>query len=135
VLQCLDTHQEALIAPLLWLFMTAVVLHWLPNVIATPPDSDPKEIPTRRHCHAVKQHYRKGTRRANAPQDGSICFHGLHHNFPINLQFMGHYIWSNAPTLVAQQQQMQLSTLHCKVATLLKGVDSLKRPIAHSTNH
>ena len=57
VLQCLDTHQEVLIAPLLWLLISAVVLHWLPNVIATPPESDPKEIPTRRHRCALKQHH------------------------------------------------------------------------------
>ena len=49
VLQCLDTHQEALIAPLLWFLMTAVVLHWLPSVAATHPQPDPKEIPTCRY--------------------------------------------------------------------------------------
>ena len=38
----IDTHQEALIAPLLCLLMTAVVFHWLPNIIATPPESDPR---------------------------------------------------------------------------------------------
>ena len=47
---------------------------------------------------------------------------------------MGHYIWRNAPTLVEQQQQVQLNTLHSKVATCLKHVNFLKRPIAHSTN-
>ncbi len=39
---------------------------------------------------------------------------------------MGHYIRSNAPTLVEQQQQLQLNTLHSMVATLLK------RPTARS---
>jgi hypothetical protein len=86
-----------LIAPLLWLLMTAVVLHWLPNVIATPPESDRKEIPSCRHRCALKQHYRKGTRRANAPQAGSIRSHGLHRKYPINLRSMGHCIRSNAP--------------------------------------
>jgi hypothetical protein len=45
---------------------------------------------------------------------------------------MGHYIRRNAPTLVERQQQLQLNTLHSKVATLLKRVNSLKRPIARS---
>ncbi|KAI2489016.1 hypothetical protein MHU86_25586 [Fragilaria crotonensis] len=39
-----------------------------------------------------------------------------------------------APTLVEQQQQVQLNDLHSKVATLLQRVDSLKRSIPRSTH-
>ncbi len=132
-LQSLYSHQEAIIAPLLWFLMATVVLHWLPNFASTPPEPDPKEKPTRRQRRALKQHYRKVTpRQANANHVGSIRSHGLHRKYPINLRSMGHYIRSNAPTLVERQQQLQLNTLHSKVATLLKRVDSLKRPTARS---
>ncbi|KAI2496905.1 hypothetical protein MHU86_17598 [Fragilaria crotonensis] len=47
---------------------------------------------------------------------------------------MGRYIRRNAPTLVEQQQQVQLNDLHSKVATLLQRVDSLKRSIPRSTH-
>ena len=60
------------------------------------------------------------------PQVGSIRSHGLHRKYPINLRSMGHYIRRNAPTLIEQQPQVQLNTLHSKVATLLQRVDSLK---------
>ncbi|KAI2504289.1 hypothetical protein MHU86_10127 [Fragilaria crotonensis] len=53
---------------------------------------------------------------------------------PINLRSMGRYIRRNAPTLVEQQQQVQLNDLHSKVATLLQRVDSLKRSIPRSTH-
>jgi hypothetical protein len=132
VLHFLYAHQEALIAPLLWFLMTTVVLCWLPNPTSTPPEPDPKEKATRRQRRAVKQHYHKVTRQANATHVGSIRSHGLHRKYPINLQSMGHYIRSKATTLVEQQQQLQLNTLHSKVTTLLKRVDSLKRPIACS---
>ena len=68
VSQFLETHQVALIAPLLWLLRAAVILLWLPKVVSTPPEPDPKEIPTRCHQRALQQHYRKVTRRANAPK-------------------------------------------------------------------
>ena len=129
VSQFLETHQVALIAPLLWLLMGAIVLFWLPKVVSTPPEPDSKEVTTRRHRRALQQPYRKVTRRANMPQVGSIRLHGLHRKYPINLRSMGHYIRRNAPTLIEQQQQVQLNTLHCKVASLLQHVDSLK----HST--
>ncbi|KAI2490670.1 hypothetical protein MHU86_23913 [Fragilaria crotonensis] len=54
--------------------------------------------------------------------------------YPINLRSMGRYIRRNAPTLVEQQQQVQLNDLHSKVATLLQRVDSLKRSIPRSTH-
>jgi hypothetical protein len=132
VLQFFYAHQEALIAPLLWFLLATVVLCWLPNFTSTPPEPDPKEKPTRRQLRALKRHYRKGTRRTNASQVGSIRSHGLHRKYPINLRSMGHYIRRNAPTLVERQQQLQLNNLHSKVASLLKRVDSLKRPIAYS---
>ncbi|KAI2508501.1 hypothetical protein MHU86_5900 [Fragilaria crotonensis] len=65
---------------------------------------------------------------------GSIRSHGLHRRYPINLRSMGRYIRRNAPTLVEQQQQVQLNDLHSKVATLLQRVDSLKRSIPRSTH-
>ncbi len=132
VLQFLYAHQEALFAPLLWLLMTTIVLHWLPTFTSTTPEPDPKEKPTRRQRRAPKQHYLKVTRRANVTHVGSIRSHGLHRKYHINLRSMGHYIQSKAPTLVEQQQQLQLNTLHSKVASLLKRVDSLKRLIARS---
>ena len=135
VSQFLGTHQEALIAPLLWILMGTVVLFWLPKDFSTPPEPDSKEVTTRRHRRALKQHYRKGTRRAKAPQVGSIRSHGLHRKYPINLRSMGHYIRSNAPTLIERQQQVQLNTLHSKVATLLQRVDSLKRFTPQSSTH
>ena len=68
VSQFLETHQVALIAPLLWLLMGAIVLFWLPKVVSTLPEPDSKEVTTRRHRRALQQHYRKVTRRANMPQ-------------------------------------------------------------------
>ena len=62
VSQFLETHQVALIAPLLWLLMGAIVLFWLPKVVSTLPEPDSKEVTTCRHCHALQQHYRKVTR-------------------------------------------------------------------------
>ena len=134
VSQFLEAHQEALIAPLLWALLAMVVLFWLPKPSSTSPEPDPKELPSRRHRRALKQHNRKVTRRANVPQAGSIRSHGLHHRYPINLRSMGRYIRRNAPTLVEQQQQVQLNDLHSKVATLLQRVDSLKRSIPRSTH-
>jgi hypothetical protein len=134
VSQFLEAHQEALIAPLLWALLATVVLFWLPKPISTSPEPDPKELPSRRHRRALKQHNRKVTRRANVPQAGSIRSHGLHRRYPINLRSMGRYIRRNAPTLVEQQQQVQLNDLHSKVATLLQRVDSLKRTIPRSTH-
>ena len=128
----LETHQVALIAPLLWLLMATIVLFWLPKDSSTSPELDSKELLTRRHRRALKQHYRKVTRRANVPQVGSIRSHGLHRKYPINLRSMGHFIRRNAPTLVEQQQQVQLNILHSKVAALLQRVDSLKRSIQQS---
>jgi hypothetical protein len=43
VLQFLYAHQEALIAPLLWILMATIGLCWLPNLTSTPPEPDPKE--------------------------------------------------------------------------------------------
>ncbi|KAI2512217.1 hypothetical protein MHU86_2093 [Fragilaria crotonensis] len=134
VSQFLEAHQEALIAPLLWALLAMVVLFWLPKPSSTSPEPDPKELPSRRHRRALKQHNRKVTRRANVPQAGSIRSHGLHRRYPINLRSMGRYIRRNAPTLVEQQQQVQLNDLHSKVATLLQRVDSLKRSIPRSTH-
>ena len=135
VLQFLETHQVALGATLLWLLMAIVALFWLPKVASTPPEPDPKELPTCRHRRALQQHYRKVTRRANAPQVGSIRSHGLRRRYPINLRSMGHYIWRNAPTLVLQQQQIQLNILHSKVATLLQRVNFLKRSTPQASAH
>jgi hypothetical protein len=128
----LETHQVALVAPLLWILMATTVLFWLPKVSSTLPEPDPKELPTCRHRRALKQHYRKVTCRANAPHIGNIRFHGLHRKYPINLQSMGHFTRRNAPTLVEQQQQVQLNNLHSKVTTLLQRVNSLKRSIQQS---
>ena len=131
VLHFFETHQVALIAPLLWTLMATAIL-WLPKVVSTSPELNPKvvHVPTCRHRCALQQHHRKATRRANAvPQVGSIRSHGLHRKYPINLQSMGYYIQSNAPTLVEQQQQVQLHILHSKVATLLQRINYLKRPI------
>ncbi len=112
VLQFFYARQEALIAPLLWFLMATVVLCWLPNFTSTPPEPDPKEKPTRRQHRALKRHYRKGTRRTNASQVGSIRSHGLYRRkYPINLRSMGHYIRRNAPTLVERQQQLQLNKM------------------------
>jgi hypothetical protein len=91
-LQFLYAHLEAIIAPLLWLLMATVVIHWLPNFASTPPEPDTKEKLTRRQRRALKQHYHKVTRQANATHVGSICSHGLHRKYPINLRSMGHFI-------------------------------------------
>ncbi|KAI2499061.1 hypothetical protein MHU86_15450 [Fragilaria crotonensis] len=92
-----------------------VVLFWLPKPSSTSPEPDSKELPSRRHRRALKQHNRKVTRRANVPQAGSIRSHGLHRRYPINLRSMGRYIRRNAPTLVEQQQQVQLNDLHSRL--------------------
>ncbi|KAI2492250.1 hypothetical protein MHU86_22314 [Fragilaria crotonensis] len=99
---------------------------YCPKPSSTSPEPDPKELPSRRHRRALKQHNRKVTRRANVPA-GSIRSHGLHRRYPINLRSMGRYIRRNAPTLVEQQQQVQLNDLHSK-ATLLQRVDSPSAP-------
>jgi hypothetical protein len=132
-LQCLYAHQEAIVAPLLWFLMATIVLYWFPNFASAPPEPDFKEKLTRCQRRALKQHYCKVTHQPNATHIGSIRSHGLHRKYPINLQSMGHNIQSNAPTLIERPQQLQLNTLHSKVATLLKRVDSLKRPTACST--
>ena len=119
------------VAPLLWALL--VVLFWLPKLSSTLPEPDPKELPTRRHCCALKQHHRKITQRANVPQVGSIRSHRLHRKYPINLRSMGHYIRRDAPTLVEHEQQVQLNAFHSKVATLVQRVELLKRPIPPST--
>ena len=62
VSQFLETNQVALIAPLLWLLMGAIVLFWLPKVVSTPAEPDSKEVTTRPHLHALQQHYCKVTR-------------------------------------------------------------------------
>ncbi|KAI2502609.1 hypothetical protein MHU86_11874 [Fragilaria crotonensis] len=137
VSQFLEAHQEALIAPLLWALLATVVLFWLPKPSSTSPEPDPKELPSRRHRRALKQHNRKVTRRANVPQAGSIRSHGLHRRYPINLRSMGRYIRRNAPTLVEQQQQVQLNDLHpscdspsaCRFAQALhSAINSLDLP-------
>ncbi len=133
VSQFLDAHQEALIAPLLWALLATVALFWLPKLSSKLPEPDPKELSTRRYRRALKQYNRKVTRRANVPQVGSIRSYRLHRKYPINLQSMGHYIRRDAPTLVEQEQQVQLNALHSKVATLLQRIESLKRPIPPST--
>ena len=85
VLQFLYAHQEALIAKLLWFLMATVGLCLLPNIASTPLEPGPKEKLTRHQHRALKQHYRKVTRQANATHVGSIRSHGLHRKYPINL--------------------------------------------------
>ena len=126
VSQFLETHQVALIAPLLWLLMGAIVLFWLPKVVSRPPEPDSKVVTTRRHRRALQQHHRKVTHRANMPQVGSIRSHGLHCKYPINLRSMGHYIRRNAPTLESMKQNEGRRINHCDFSNAFQ--DAPPRP-------
>ena len=134
VSQFLETHQVALIAPFLWLLMATVVLFWLPKVASTPPEPDPKEGYRLAAIVVLSSNTiaRSPAERmllklaASAPMDCTA-------DTPLTCRSMGHYIRRNAPTLVEQQQQVQLNTLHSKVAALLHRVDCLKRSISRSS--
>ena len=121
------THNFALLAPVFWFILLALVLLWFPlaNVNPIPPEPDPKEKLTRRRHRAIARQAAKLERQMSAKHIGSIRTHGLHRRYPINLRAMGHFIRKNAPTLAERQQRAELDALHSKVAILLRRIDSL----------
>ena len=85
------TYNFALLAPVLWIILLALVLMWFPfaNVNPIPPEPDPNERLTRRQRRAIAKRFAKFEQQSSAKHIGSIRTHGLHRRYPINLRAMG----------------------------------------------
>jgi hypothetical protein len=120
-------HSWSLLAPLLWLFML-MSPYLLRPAIDNYFDPSPRSY-RRQHGRLRDRENSRWNRSRN--YSGSIRHHGLHRRYPISLRSLGHFI-TGTPTLKDQELQHQVSLLRNQVQRLIRTVESLRTPHAHT---